>query len=104
MPDVPAPNLGDIMGICKLLDATALIYTNLVRRNADPQNPSQPRLRIVGGQLTRLPHKVFFHDLVGPSFMKARRLGYRGTYQRWGELLREAIFRGPQTDSIKSSI
>jgi hypothetical protein len=97
LPDVPEPHLGDIVGIAKLMDATAKTFAQLVRENTDPKNPSLPRLRLVGGQMMRLPHKMLFKDLLGPSYVAAKSLGYRGTFERWGEMVQEAV---PATASL----
>jgi len=98
LPEVP-PNLqlhmGDIPGICRLIDATARTFAQLVRENTDPRNPSLPRLRLVGGQMMRLPHKMLFKDLLGPSYSAAKSLGYRGTFERWGEMVQEATAAAP---------
>ena len=90
LPDVgEPPNLGDIVGICKLIDKTAATYAHVVRENSDPKDPSQPRLRFVGNKLMRLPHKALFHELMKPTFKEAKALGYRGTIERWSELVEE---------------
>lgn len=88
--EVDPPNLGDIAGIVKLIDATAKSYVQLIRENTDPKNPSLPRLRLVGGRMVRIPHKMLYKDLLGPSYLAAKSLGYRGTFERWGELVWEA--------------
>ena len=91
IPDAPAPpNLGDIAGIVRLIDATIKTYAQLVRENTDPKSPNLPRLRLVGGQMIRIPHKALYKDLLGPSYVAAKALGYRGTFERWGELIDEA--------------
>jgi hypothetical protein len=90
MPDVPAPNLGDITGIVKLIDVTAKTYAQMIQENTDPKNPSLPRLRLVGGLLMRIPHKMLYKDMLGPSFLAAKALGYRGTFESWGETIWDA--------------
>ena len=97
LPEVGDPHLGDIAGIARLMDATAKTFAQLVRENTDPKNPSLPRLRLVGGQMMRLPHKMLFKDLLGPSYVAAKSLGYRGTFERWGEMVQEAV---PATASL----
>jgi hypothetical protein len=87
----PAPNVGNIGGIVKLINATVKTYTQLVRENTDPKNPSLPRLRLIGGQFVRIPHKNIYNDLIGPSYIAARALGYRGGIGRWADLVRENI-------------
>jgi len=87
----PPGRMGNIPGICKLMDATAKTFSQLVRENTDPKNPSLSRLRLVGGQMMRLPHKMLYKDLLGPSYSAAKALGYRGTFERWGEMVQEAV-------------
>lgn len=89
IPNMEAPNLGDIVGICKLLDATAAAFTVLIRENTDPQDPSRPRMRLVGGQIVRISHAALLKDLVRNSYPRVKRLGYRGSIRRWGELILE---------------
>ena len=85
----PLPNLGDIVGIIKLIDKTASVYAHVVQENTDPKNPDLPRLRMVGNRMMRLPHKALFHELMKPAFKEAKALGYRGTIERWSELVEE---------------
>jgi|SRR5271157_1542085 len=90
LPDVPASlNLGDILGIVRLIDTTAKSYAQLIRENADPKNPALPRLRLIGGQLIRIPHTLLLKNLVNESYPIAKNLGYRGGIKRWGELIFE---------------
>lgn len=90
MQEVDPPNLGDIAGIVRLIDATAKTFAQLVRENTDPKNPKLPRLRLVGGRMIRIPHGSLYKDLLGPSYIAAKALGYRGTFERWGEMIKEA--------------
>ena len=92
MPDVGEPNLGDIVGIIRLIDDTVKSYSELVTRNTDPVT-GLPKMRLVGGLLMRVPHKMLYRDLVEPSYKAAKQLGYRGTMERWGEVLQEAVER-----------
>jgi len=89
--DVSPPDLGDILGICRLIDTTAKSYVELVVANTDPNDPELPRLRIVGGVFMRVPHKALYQQLFGPSYKQAKKLGYRGSLERWGEILQEAV-------------
>jgi hypothetical protein len=91
MSDAEPPDLGDIGGICKLIDATAKTYARLVRENTDPGNPRLTRLRMVGGTMVRIPHKAILKNVLGPSYVSAKALGYRGTFERWGDLVWEAV-------------
>ena len=95
MPDVGCPDLGDIKGIIHLIDSTVKTYLRMVQDNTDPTNANQPRLRMVGGQMVRVPHKVLYNDLLVPSYQQAKTLGYRGTFERWGELLWESTPPNP---------
>jgi hypothetical protein len=91
LPDAEPPHsLGDIGGICRLLDTTAKTYAQRIEDNTDPKNPMLPRLRLVGGQLVRVPHKAILKEVVQPSFKTAKALGYRGTAERWAEMVIEA--------------
>jgi hypothetical protein len=83
------PNLGDIVGICQLIDKTAATYAAVVRENSDPKDPSQPRLRMVGNRMMRLPHKALFNELMKPAYKEAKALGYRGTIERFAEHVEE---------------
>jgi len=87
----PEPDLGNIVEICKLIDRTREMFSKLIEINTDPKNPALPRLRMVGGQMVRLPHKAICQSLIGPSFIKAKNLGYRGTQERWMEMVLEDI-------------
>jgi hypothetical protein len=89
--DEPLPNLGDIVGICGLIDKTAKMYATVIRKNTDPANPSLPRLRIVGNRIIRLSHKTLLFELMKPTFKEAKALGYKGNLERWGELVEERM-------------
>src|SRR5271168_5188088 len=56
------PDLGDIMGMVRLIDDTAKKYLQMVAMNSDPADPMQPRLQIIGGQMMRLPHKALYRQ------------------------------------------
>ena len=98
LPDVEPPDLGDIPGICKLLDQTAHAYALVIRENSDPKDPSQPRLRMVGNKMMRLPHKALFKELMPPTYKAAKALGYKGTLERWSELVQERTFLSPPSN------
>ena len=87
----PLPDLGDIVGICGLIDKTAKMYAKVKRDNADPKDPSLPRLRIVGNRMIRLSHKTLLFELMQPTFKEAKALGYKGNLERWGELVEEHL-------------
>lgn len=99
MPEVVAvPNLGDIPGIVRLIESTAKNYYDLVRDNTDPKNSSLPRLRLIGGHFMRIPHKDLYKAILMPSYVSAKALGYRGTFERWSEMVYEAT---PAATSIQ---
>jgi hypothetical protein len=94
--DVPQPELpvdykpaalGNIYAISKLIDDTRDQFVAAVKANTDPKNPALPRLRMIGGRMMRLPHKMVCHGLVGPSFVQAKSYGFRGTKERWFEMV-----------------
>lgn len=85
----PLPNIGDIVGICTLLDKTAKMYATIIRDNVDPKDSSLTRIRMVGNKMMRLPHKTLLHELVEAGFKDAKALGYKGTLERWSELVEE---------------
>ena len=98
LPEAPASlNLGDIPGIVRLLDATASTYLRLVEANTDPRNPALPRLQMAGGMLVRVPHRSLLRKILKPSYVAAKTLGYRGTFERWGEMVEEALRPLPKT-------
>ena len=82
-------DLGDIAGICRLIDKTAAAYAAVVLENTDPKDPSLPRLRFVGNRMIRLPHKALLRELVEPAHKEAKALGYFGSAERLGELVLE---------------
>lgn len=85
----PSPDLGDIKGIIRLMQNTASGFASLVTANTDPRSPGTPRLRLVGGQFVRIPHKALFLGLAAASYREAKGLGYRGTLERWADLVQE---------------
>ena len=99
LPDIGAPDLGDIGGIIRLIDATVKSFAQLAEANTDPSDPTLPRLRLVGGVLMRVPHHIIFNQLFGPTYKEAKQLGYRGSFERWKELLQEAQEK-PQLPSL----
>lgn len=99
IPDMGTPDLGDLVGIIHLIDTTVKSFALLMANNTDPNNPDLPRLRLIGGVMVRVPHKILCKELVGPSYTEAKQLGYRGTMERWGEILQEAI-ESPQPSGV----
>lgn len=94
----PLPNLGDIVGICTLIDKTVKMHATIIRENTDPKDPSLPRIRMVGNRMMRLSHKTLLYGLMEEGFKEAKALGYKGTLERWGELVEEhtALPTNPQ--------
>lgn len=90
LPDVgEPPDLGDIPGICAVIDTLAAKYARAIQENTDPKNPSQPRLRIVGNRIVRLSHKTILQSIVQPPYKEAKAMGYRGTLERFIEHVEE---------------
>lgn len=75
--------LGDLMGIIQLAQATAREYA---RRNSVITNP---KFRWVGTQLMRTSSEALWADVLQPSFIVAKVLGYRGDCERWTEVCKE---------------
>lgn len=91
-PELPSNlqlNLGDLFAISKLIDKTRVEFDKIIKANTDPLNPEKTRLRIVGGQIMRLPHKMILQTFSTTSFATAKDLGYRGTKERWVEMVME---------------
>lgn len=87
LPDVERPPLGDMKSIFRLIDSTVRDYADLIKENTDPNNPSLTRLRMVGGQMMRIPNRMLYRDLLEPSYKEARKLGYRGEFPRWVDIV-----------------
>ena len=91
-PDLPPdwnPDIGDVKGICTHLKQTCKEFSLIIKANTDADG--KPKMRVVGGQLFRLPHDMIIRAMIGPSFLKARTLGYRGTESKWREMVIEEI-------------
>jgi hypothetical protein len=69
----PAPEdlsyLGDLMGIIRIAQTTAQEYTRRLVTEPQPE--------------------LVWAEILPPSFIVAKVLGYRGDYQRWGEVCKE---------------
>jgi len=85
------PNLGDIVGICRLIESSAISFARVIRDNTDPKDSSLTRLRIVSNRMVRLSHETMFQTQMETAYKKAKALGYRGTFGRWGELVEERM-------------
>jgi hypothetical protein len=59
-------------------------------RNADPQNPNLPRLRMVGSMFIRIPHKDVWTEVLRQSFDQAKDMGFSGDITRWTQIVEEA--------------
>ena len=90
-------DLGNIVGISKLIDETVEDYTHFVEAHSDPANPTLPRLQFIGGIMMRLPLDTLWQEQLPNSYVAAQRLGYRGTIQRWGELIKEQVVQPQKT-------
>ena len=92
LPPIPEPlELGDIMGIIRLATKTAEEYVELIKKNADPNHPEKPRLRLVAGMVMRLPDTAFWSTVLIPSFKTAKSLGYRGDYDKWETICKKFV-------------
>jgi hypothetical protein len=67
----PMPDLGDIVGICKLIDATAADFVRAVRRNT-----------LMDG---------IFREMIQAPYTQAKALGYRGDIDRFYALVCERM-------------
>jgi hypothetical protein len=68
--------LGDLMGIIKLAEATAKEY-------ATKYTKAKPKFRWIGVQLVRTSD---WTEVLESSFVTAKKLGYRGDIERWGDI------------------
>jgi hypothetical protein len=84
------PGASNIPAICSLAEQTWQDYRRRAASNEDPQRPQVPRLRLVGGQLMRIPFHYIFKEVLGPSYDCARSLGYLGTYEKWCQFVKES--------------
>lgn len=94
LPEVsPDFQLGDIMGIIKLAQATAREFLDRVETDRDPHNPSQPKLKLrwMGNQLMRPPRETVWMEVLQPTFDLAKGLGYRGNMERWESVCMEYV-------------
>lgn len=76
--------LGDLMGIIQLAQATAKEY---LKRSTD----SKPKFFWVGTQLMRITSEMIWDDILKPSFIVAKELGYRGDHDRWASVCKDYI-------------
>ena len=89
-PDIPVPEMGNIVGIMHLAKNTFREGVKRQVRNSDPQNPKLPRLRMVGTLFLRVPHKDVWTEVLRQSFEQAKEMGFRGNMTRWTEIVEEA--------------
>lgn len=88
LPDIPKGVLtDDLVGIVQLAQATA----EEILSYRDPHNPSLNKISWVGTQLMRVPEAAVMKEVLPPSYIIAKEIGYRGTYQHWCEFCREAV-------------
>ncbi len=88
--EVPAPEMGNVVGIMHLAKNTFREGVRRQARNTDPKNPALPRLRMVGAILLRVPHTDVWRELLRQSFEQAQVMGYKGTLERWETIVDEA--------------
>jgi hypothetical protein len=67
----PMPDLGDIVGICKLIDLIAADFVRAVRKNQ--------------------PMDGIFREMLQTPYQQAKALGYRGTFDRFYALVCERM-------------
>jgi len=89
-PDAVISDLGNIVAIAKLAQETIAEYDQRAHENEDQKNPKLPRLRFIGGSFFRIPFLTMWNETVAPSFFHAKRLGFRGNYTRWCEMVKES--------------
>jgi hypothetical protein len=74
--------LGDLMGIIRLAQETAHEYLKRSKY-------AEPKFRWVGTQLIRSCPEGVWADVLEPSFLVAKTLGYRADYERWAVVCKE---------------
>ena len=79
--------LGDIVGIIKVAQATA----EEILSYRDPHNPALNKISWAGAQLVRTPDAAVWKEVLPPSYAIAKTLGYRGTYERWVEVCKDYL-------------
>lgn len=88
LPEIPKGALtDDLMGIIQLAQATA----EEIISHRDPHNPSLNKIGWVGTQLMRMPEAAVMKEVLPPSYIMAKEIGYLGTYRRWCEFCMEAV-------------
>ena len=88
-------DLGEIWKIGKLADETWELYDALATANEDPSCPSRPKMRMIGGRITRIGFHQIWKTVVEPSYFKAKQLGYRGSYHDWEQQVKAANLEKP---------
>ncbi len=93
-PELPPnyePNLGKVAAIAVHFNETCDQFSKIIKANSDPEDPTKPKMRMIGGQIIRLPHQMVIREMIGPSYIKAKKMGYRGTQKHWQEMVWEEI-------------
>jgi hypothetical protein len=75
--DGPMPDLGDIVGICKLIDSTAADFLRAIRSNSR--------------KTLATPMDEILRTLLQAPYKEAKALGYRGTFDRFYTLVCERM-------------
>jgi hypothetical protein len=92
LPEAPATEtLGDLMGILRLARATAELFIEQREGNRDPTNPALFKLRTVGVHIMRLPDSVFWTGILQPSYVTAKALGYRSSFDCWSTICKDYL-------------
>lgn len=96
--DIEVPPLGDVVALHQLAHQTLNHVIQQMILNSDPLNPSQPRLRLMGGQMLRISFKDIWQAITKDSYIKAKILGYRGNEDGWRGIIKTASAIGQLAD------
>lgn len=84
------PNFENLGRIAKLADEAWAEYDRLATENETPGFPQMPRMRLIGGRISRKPFHQIWQEVVGPAYDKAVSMGYRGDYHKWQQFVKES--------------
>ena len=76
--EVPKNLLGDILAVCELVSAVNKEFNS-------------KKFKWVGTQLIRVPDAIIWEEILKPSFLAAKEIGYRGDFERWCEICKEYV-------------
>lgn len=90
-PNIPTvEDMGNVVAVSKLACNTLIEVTRCIIENSDPKDKITPLLRMLGGQMIRIPHEDIFNRVMQRSFKEAQTLGYRGTLARWAAIVKDS--------------